>query len=204
MPIKYPDFVTMVINSSSLGTILAASLLLSIVPLGSYAQSQDTFQTEIETEEYMVEIIATGNPIIFDAPGQAWPIIANGSEYTLNITFRNKGDSTTTIKNVDYNVIILSDNKELFNAQNQTSGPLHTATGNATIHYRFEELGLTLVRISILGVDSEPVGNNNSAEIYFQVNDSRTIPEFPMVQVIVIMSIAGVIAISVRGFRLIK
>lgn len=192
MLIEYPVLATTMINFSFLGTILVFGLMFSFTIPNTYAQSSDTFQTEMETQDYLIEMIVNGSPIIFDKPGQAIPILANGSDYTFDIMFRNKGNFATTIENVDYNVVILADDKELFNAQNQTSEPLRTPTGNATLQYRFEKLGQALVRISILGIDSKPV-SNNSAEIYFQVNDSRTIPEFPIAQLVIVASISGVI-----------
>lgn len=148
------------------------------------------------TEDYVTTVVLTGSPIVFDTPHQLIPIIANGSDYRFNIAFMDHNN--TILKNVDYNIVILNDGKEVFNAQNQSSSPstpLHTSTGNATIDYRFEKIGSASVRISILGVESKVV-NNSSADYHFQVDDSRKVPEFPIALLI------GGIGISAMIFAL--
>ena len=164
--------------------VIFCTALLPILLPAAYAQSDspDSLQMQQNTEDYITTVVLTGSPIVFDTPHQPIPIIANGSDYTFNIAFMAQDNTTSMLKNVDYNVVILNDGKEVFNAQNQSSSPstpLHTSTGNATIDYRFEKIGSASVRISILGVESKVV-NNSSADYYFQVDDSRKVPEFPI------------------------
>jgi hypothetical protein len=192
---------------------LSSSLLLLPLQLSAltgqhhyhYAQAlsgPDSFQTGIETSDYWVELNMTGSPIIFDKPGQAAPILANGSDYTFNILFKDKDDLTTTLKNVDYDVVVLAGDKELPVAGDQPSPsrPLHTATGNATMQHRFENTGLYQLKISILAVDSRPAGNgdDNSAGIWLQVEDSRSIPEFTftVAQLVAIASAIGLVIVA--------
>jgi hypothetical protein len=190
---------------SHLGKLLIFCIaLLPIFLPSTYAQSvsADSLQMQENTEDYMTTVVLTGSPIVFDTPHQPIPIIANGSDYRFNIAFMAQDNTTSMLKNVDYNIVILIDGKEVFNAQNQSSSPsapLHTSTGNATLNYKFEKIGSASVRISILGVDSKVV-NNSSADYHFQVDDSRKVPEFPIALLIGGIGISATLfAIRLRG-----
>jgi hypothetical protein len=137
--------------------VIFCTALLPILLPATYAQSAsaDSLQMQENTEDYITSVVLTGSPIVFDTPHQPIPIIANSGDYRFNIAFM--AQDNTMLKNVEYNIVILIDGREVFNAQNQSSSsssPLHTSTGNATINYRFEKIGSALVRISILGVES--------------------------------------------------
>jgi hypothetical protein len=171
--------------------LIISFAVLPFLVSASYAQSTSSSESlpmQFNTADYTIGLKVIGSPIVFDKPNQPIPFIANGSNYAFDITFLNR-NGTTNLKNVDYNIVILADGTEVFNAQNQSSSaptPLHTSTGNVTIHQKFEKPGSAVIRVSILGVGGKAI-NNNSADFRLQVEDSKSIPEFPLA-----LSIAGV------------
>lgn len=136
-----------------------------------------------------IAIVLQGfGPTEFDKPNQPIPIIENGTNYTFNISFQQNG-TYRTIYNVDYNVAIMLNGKEVYNAAKQffnSSKSLYhgetsmrTTNGNTTLVHRFNETGFVTIKVSVLGINSTLI-QPESSNFEFQVYDSRKIPEFPL------------------------
>jgi hypothetical protein len=94
--------------------------------------------------------------------------IFSHNETKFKITFFEP-NSTTVQVHVDYDFIILSNDKEVFSASKQTAQPLlHTAEGVVTIPYNFASPGFYNIKIPVLGINFVPL-NPELAEFEVQV-----------------------------------
>ncbi len=147
------------------------------LPPPSPPPADDRFVAFTEVKDARINFEMLG-PIKFDIPNQAFPYIANGIDYTINVTFF-RPDVMAAMKDVKYNVLILNENgEEVFNAAKQNgTDSLYSADGKATMRYNFAETGGAGVRAVFLGQGSQTVEPQN-ADFVFQVIDLSEIPEF--------------------------
>ena len=95
------------------------------------------------------------------------PIISH-EETKFKITFFEPNTTTVQV-HVDYDLIVSSDNQEIFSASKLTGQPLlHTAEGIVTIPYKFESPGVYNIKVPVLGINFVPI-NPEFAEFEVQV-----------------------------------
>lgn len=190
----------MAIIAIILSTVLASIAALSLIPIAAYAAVDFGLvsTTSLEGTDVRIEVLG---PVKFDEPNQVLPYLANGTDYTFNVSFFEP-NSAKPLKDVNYNIVITnsldSSGNELFNAAKQANSPnnmLHSANGNVTIKYNFKEIQSAIVVIQFYGTNSAP--SNQQHEFIYQVVDSRTIPEFPLAPVILASSLVTAIVVRI-------
>lgn len=83
--------------------------------------------------------------------------IKNNQEAKFKVSFLKKGTEIVQ-QHIDYNFIILKNNKEIFNAAKQTEQPLlHTAEGVITIPFTFHDAGNYIIKITVMGINFIPI-----------------------------------------------
>jgi hypothetical protein len=95
--------------------------------------------------------------------------VVKSTQTSFKITFDQKGSSNVQLQ-IDYDVIILKDGKQLFQATSlvcHPGQPLHTAEGVVTIPYPFQQPGGYSVNVMVYGILFNPI-NPESAQ--FQIN----------------------------------
>jgi hypothetical protein len=168
--------------------IMLGIIMSSSIPVAAYAAVDPDLvsSTYLEGADVKVEVFG---PIKFDEPNQPIPYLANGTDYTFNVSFFEP-NSRKPLKDFNYNIVI-TDNpfgpgNELFNAAKQANSPdnmLHSATGNATVKYNFNEPQSAVLRIQFYGTASATSSVQQQPQVrdfVYQVIDSKAMPEFPL------------------------
>jgi hypothetical protein len=95
------------------------------------------------------------NVIVQPSPS---PIVKD-SQANLKVSFDQKGSSTIQ-PHIDYDLIIMKDGKQVFQASalaGHPNQPLHTAEGVVTIPYTFQQQGGYLMNITVYGILFNPI-----------------------------------------------
>ncbi|AIF83866.1 hypothetical protein NTE_01805 [Candidatus Nitrososphaera evergladensis SR1] len=189
---------------------LILSALLSSIPtlflIPAYAAVDSSLVSGTSLEGADVQVEALG-PIKFDEPNQPIPYLANGTDYTFIVSFFEP-NSRKLLKDVNYNIVI-TDNpfgpgNELFNAAKQANDPsnmmLHSATGNATVKYNFNKPQTAILRIQFYGTANNATSSGQQQpqqhDFEYQVIDSKAMPEFPLIAVVLASSLVAAIVVA--------
>ena len=87
-----------------------------------------------------------------------FPVI-KGTQTNLKVSFDQKGSSALQT-NVDYDLTIMKDDKQVFQLSSQAgypNQPLHTAEGVVTIPYTFQQEGPYVINITVYGFLFNPI-----------------------------------------------
>lgn len=138
-------------------------ITISLIAL-NFEQSVYSTPNEINSDMF-----SSTNGGSLDVKISPLPIPINSQDETkFKITFFEPNSSTVQV-HVDYDLIISSDNQEIFSASKLTGQPLlHTAEGIVTIPYKFESPGLYNIKVPVLGINFVPI-NPEFAEFEVQV-----------------------------------
>ena len=96
------------------------------------------------------------NVILLPSPS---PVV-KGSQTNLKVSFDQKGSSSTVQPHIDYDLTIMKDGKQVFQASalaGHPNQPLHTAEGVVTIPYTFQQQGGYLMNITVSGILFNPI-----------------------------------------------
>lgn len=138
-------------------------ITILLIPLNF---EQSVYSTTNETNSDMFSS-TNGGSLDVQISALPTPIISQ-DETKFKITFFEP-NSTTVQVHVDYDLIVSSDNQEIFSASKLTGQPLlHTAEGIVTIPYKFEAPGIYNIKVPVLGINFVPI-NPEFAEFEVQV-----------------------------------
>ena len=102
--------------------------------------------------------VTTGGSLNVILQPSPFPVI-KGSQTNLNVSFEQKGSSAVQA-NVDYDLTIMKDHKQVFQLSSQAgypNQPLHTAGGAVTIPYTFQQSGTYIINITVYGFLFHPI-----------------------------------------------
>src|SRR6266581_981327 len=100
-----------------------------------------------ETAQFTM-VVARGGSLHVILQPSPFPVI-KGSQTNLKVNFDQKGSSAVQA-HVDYDLTIMKDDKQVFQASSQAgypNQPLHTAEGIVTIPYTFQQEGTSVINI---------------------------------------------------------
>lgn len=135
-------------------SLYATSILLT------YAQGKEQ-QLESSANPYTLRNSTNGTSLEVTLEPIPYPLKVN-QESKFIVSFLKPGNNTLQ-DHVDFNLRIIKDNKQLFQATNQTGQPqipLHAYDGFMTIpvlNYRFSEQGRYVVEVPIYGILFNPI-----------------------------------------------
>jgi hypothetical protein len=87
-----------------------------------------------------------------------YPVV-KGTQTNLKVSFDQKGSSVVQ-PHIDYDLTILKDSKQVFQASalaGHPNQPLHTAEGIVTIPYAFQQPGGYALNITVYGILFNPI-----------------------------------------------
>jgi Fe-S cluster assembly iron-binding protein IscA len=134
-------------------SLVASTLFLSI--FGILLTTSSTFFQTSSAAMYKVTSGGSFNVILQPSP---FPVI-KGSQTNLKVSFEQKGSSAVQA-NVDYDLTIMKDDKQVFQLSSQAgypNQPLHTAGGAVTIPYTFQQAGTYVINITVYGFLFNPI-----------------------------------------------
>ncbi|MGH9986875.1 MAG: hypothetical protein ACRD4J_03360 [Nitrososphaeraceae archaeon] len=150
------------ISSTLSATIVYIScLFLSATSISLTFAQEQAQQLNISDNPYTIRNSTNGTSIDVELQPIPYPLKVN-EESKFIVSFLKPGNDTLQ-DHVDFNLRITKDDKQLFQATNQTGQsqvPLHAYDGYMTIpvlHYRFSEQGQYVVEVPIYGILFNPI-----------------------------------------------
>ena len=134
-------------------SLVAFALFFSI--LGILLTESSTFVQTSDAAMYKVTSGGSLNVILQPSP---FPVI-KGTQTNLKVSFDQKGSSALQT-NVDYDLTIMKDGKQVFQFSSQAgypNQPLHTTEGVVTIPYTFQQAGTYVINITVYGILFNPI-----------------------------------------------
>ena len=134
-------------------SLVVFALFFSI--FGILLTTSSTFVQTLDAAMYKVTSGGSFNVILQPSP---FPVV-KGSQTNLKVSFDQKGSSALQT-NVDYDLTIMKDDKQVFQLSSQAgypNQPLHTAEGVVTIPYTFQQEGTYVINITVYGFLFNPI-----------------------------------------------
>lgn len=150
-------------STSTLSTTIFCLLCLSLYAISislTYAQGKEQ-QPESSGTTYTLRNSTNGTSLEVTLQPIPYPLTVN-QQSKFVVSFLKPGNSTLQ-DHIDFNLRIIKDDKQLFQATNQTGQPqipLHAYDGFMTIpvlNYRFSEQGQYVVEVPIYGILFNPI-----------------------------------------------
>jgi hypothetical protein len=134
-------------------TIVAFALVaclfgILLTPSSTYAQTSGAAMNKV-TSGGSLNVILQPSP---------YPVV-KGTQTNLKVSFDQKGSSAVQ-PHIDYDLTILKDSKQVFQASvlaGHPNQPLHTAEGIVTIPYAFQQPGGYALNITVYGILFNPI-----------------------------------------------
>src|SRR5207245_10302246 len=120
-----------------------------------------------ETAQFTM-VVASGGSLNVILQHSPFPVI-KGTQTNLKVSFDQKGSSALQT-NVDYDLTIMKDDKQVFQLSSQAgypNQPLHTTEGIVTIPYTFQQEGTYVINITVYGFIFNPITPETS---HFTIN----------------------------------
>ena len=135
-------------------TIVAFALVASIfaillTPSSTYAQTSGAAMNKV-TSGGSLNVILQPSP---------YPIV-KGTQTNLKVSFDQKGTSSAVQPHIDYDLTIMKDGKQVFQASalaGHPNQPLHTAEGIVTIPFTFQQPAGYALNITVYGILFNPI-----------------------------------------------
>jgi hypothetical protein len=117
-----------------------------------------TSSTLVQTSGAAMYKVTSGGSLNVILQPSPFPVI-KGSQTNLKVSFDQKGSSALQT-NVDYDLTIIKDDKQIFQLSAQTghpNQPLHTTEGVVTIPYTFQQEATYVINITVYGFLFHPI-----------------------------------------------
>jgi len=118
-----------------------------------------TSSTYAQTSAASMNKVTSGGSLNVILQPSPFPVV-KGSQTNLKVSFDQKGSSSTVQPHIDYDLTIMKDGKQVFQASalaGHPNQPLHTAEGVVTIPYTFQQQGGYLMNITVSGILFNPI-----------------------------------------------
>ena len=118
-----------------------------------------TSSTYAQTSGASMNKVTSGGSLNVILQPSPFPVV-KGSQTNLKVSFDQKGSSSTVQPHIDYDLTIMKDGKQVFQASalaGHPNQPLHTAEGVVTIPYTFQQQGGYLMNITVSGILFNPI-----------------------------------------------
>ena len=118
-----------------------------------------TSSTYAQTSGASMNKVTSGGSLNVILQPSPFPVV-KGSQTNLKVSFDQKGSSSTVQPHIDYDLTIMKDGKQVFQASalaGHPNQPLHTAEGVVTIPYTFQQQGGYLMNITVYGILFNPI-----------------------------------------------
>ncbi len=129
-----------------------------------------TSSTFVQTSGAAMYKVTSGGSFNVILQPSPFPVI-KGSQTNLKVSFDQKG-SNAVQANVDYDLTIMKDDKQVFQLSSQAgypNQPLHTVEGAVTIPYTFQQAGTYVINITVYGFLFNPI-NPETSQFTINVN----------------------------------
>ena len=130
-----------------------------------------TSSTYAQTSAASMNKVTSGGSLNVILQPSPFPVV-KGSQTNLKVSFDQKGSSSTVQPHIDYDLTIMKDGKQVFQASalaGHPNQPLHTAEGVVTIPYTFQQQGGYVMNITVYGILFNPI-RPETAEFPISVN----------------------------------
>ena len=130
-----------------------------------------TSSTYAQTSGASMNKVTSGGSLNVILQPSPFPVV-KGSQTNLKVSFDQKGSSSTVQPHIDYDLTIMKDGKQVFQASalaGHPNQPLHTAEGVVTIPYTFQQQGGYVMNITVYGILFNPI-RPETAEFPISVN----------------------------------
>ena len=118
-----------------------------------------TSSTYAQTSGASMNKVTSGGSLNVILQPSPFPVV-KGSQTNLKVSFDQKGSSSAVQPHIDYDLTIMKDGKQVFQASalaGHPNQPLHTAEGVVTIPYTFQQQGGYLMNITVSGILFNPI-----------------------------------------------
>ena len=118
-----------------------------------------TSSTYAQTSAASMNKVTSGGSLNVILQPSPFPVV-KGSQTNLKVSFDQKGSSSAVQPHIDYDLTIMKDGKQVFQASalaGHPNQPLHTAEGVVTIPYTFQQQGGYLMNITVSGILFNPI-----------------------------------------------